>query len=53
MVVRNKELKLRLIDPNVLEQDNQALRFLNAGLPVALILVFGLIKFYWRKKKYT
>lgn len=53
MVVRNKELKLRLIDPNILEQDNQGLRFLNAGLPVALILFFGLIKFYWRKKKYT
>jgi ABC-2 type transport system permease protein len=53
MQVRNKVFKLRLIDPNVLEKDNQVLKVVNAGAPVLLIVVFGLIKTYNRKRKYN
>ena len=53
MQVRNKVFKLRLIDPNVMEKENQPLRIINAGLPVFLIVIFGLIKMYNRKRKFN
>jgi len=53
MQVRNKVFKLRLIDPNVMEKDNQVLKILNAGVPVLLIVFFGVVKTYNRRKKYN
>lgn len=53
MQVRNKVFKLRLIDPNVMEKDNQVLKILNAGVPVLLIVFFGTVKTYNRRKKYN
>ncbi len=53
MQVRNKVFKLRLIDPNVMEKDNQVLKILNAGVPVLLIVFFGVVKTYTRRKKYN
>jgi ABC-2 type transport system permease protein len=53
MQVRNKVFKLRLIDPNVMEKDNQVLKIFNAGLPVLMIVFFGVVKTYTRRKKYN
>jgi hypothetical protein len=53
MQVRNKVFKLRLIDPNVMEKDNQVLKVINAGAPVLLIILFGMVKTYRRRKKYN
>jgi hypothetical protein len=53
MQVRNKVFKLRLIDPNVLEKDNQVMKVVNAGAPVLLIVLFGIVKTYNRKRKYN
>ena len=53
MQVRNKVFKLRLIDPNVIEKDNQFLKVVNAGAPVLLIILFGVVKTYNRKRKYN
>lgn len=53
MSIRNKEYRLRLIDPAVLEQDLRPLKFLNIGMPLLLIVIFGIIKFYLRKRRYA
>jgi ABC-2 type transport system permease protein len=53
MQVRNKVFKLRLIDPNVMEKDNQVLKIFNAGVPVLMIVFFGVVKTYTRRKKYN
>ncbi len=53
MQVRNKVFKLRLIDPNVMEKDNQVLKMINVGVPVLLIVFFGVVKTYTRRKKYN
>jgi ABC-2 type transport system permease protein len=52
MSVRNKVIKLRLIDPNILEKDNQLMKVTNAGLPVLLVVIFGLVKSFMRRRKY-
>jgi ABC-2 type transport system permease protein len=52
MSVRNKVIKLRLIDPNVLEKDNQLMKVTNAALPVLLVVIFGLVKSFMRRRKY-
>jgi ABC-2 type transport system permease protein len=53
MAVRNKEYRLRMIDPAVLDDKSSPIKLLNTIVPVALILLFGLIKFYIRRKKYA
>jgi gliding-associated putative ABC transporter substrate-binding component GldG len=53
MSIRNKEYRLRVIDPVILEQDLSPLKFLNIGLPLLLIIIFGIVKFYIRKRSYA
>ncbi|MBP6513309.1 MAG: gliding motility-associated ABC transporter substrate-binding protein GldG [Bacteroidia bacterium] len=53
MSVRSKEFRLRMIDPAVLEADTTVLKWFNVTLPIILLLVFGLIKFYLRLRRYT
>ncbi|MEP7265510.1 MAG: gliding motility-associated ABC transporter substrate-binding protein GldG [Bacteroidota bacterium] len=53
MSVRNKEFKLRLLDPQVLESNGQSIRIFNCIFPPFLVLLFALAKFYIRRKKYS
>lgn len=53
MVIRNKEFRLRQIDPAIAESDNQPLRVLNVTLPLMTIIVFGIIKSYIRRRRYA
>jgi ABC-2 type transport system permease protein len=53
MSVRNKEFKIRLLDPQELEKNGQMLRILNCALPPLLVLLFAIAKFYTRRKKYS
>ncbi len=53
MSVRSKEFRLRMIDPAVLEADTTVLKWFNVTLPIILLIVFGLIKFYLRLRRYT
>lgn len=50
--LRSKELRLRLLDPAKIEQP-QFLEWLNVILPSLLIIIFGLIFTFIRKRKYT
>jgi ABC-2 type transport system permease protein len=53
MEIRTKEFRLRQIDPAVTESDTQPLRVLNVSLPILIILLFGLIKSYARRRRYA
>jgi len=53
MALRNKDFRLRLIDPTVLESDAGPLRLINVSLPLAVIVLTGVVRFYGRKRKYS
>ena len=53
MSVRSKEFRLRMIDPAVLEADTSVLKWFNVTLPIIILIVFGLIKFYLRLRRYA
>jgi gliding-associated putative ABC transporter substrate-binding component GldG len=50
--VRAKEITLRPLDKVKVKDDKLMWQIINLVLPVLLILLFGIIRFYIRKKKY-
>ena len=50
---RNKEITLRLLDANQVKEEKTKWQFVNIGLPVLLIVLFGWLWQLWRKKKYA
>lgn len=53
METRSRQFTLRLLDPKKLEAEKTAWQWFNIGLPLALLLVAGLVFFWRRKKKYS
>jgi len=51
--LRSREIKLRLLDKKKIALQTTKWKVINVGLPLGLILLFGLIQFYIRKKKYS
>ena len=51
--VRSKEIKLRLLDRVEVAENRSFWQILNMGLPILLILIFGVINSFIRKKKYA
>jgi ABC-2 type transport system permease protein len=51
--VRSKEIKLRLLDKGKVKKDSNFWIAINLGLPILLIIIFGLVNQYIRKRKYT
>jgi gliding-associated putative ABC transporter substrate-binding component GldG len=50
---KSKDYKLRLLDPKKTEEQRTFWEILNLVLPVLLVIIFGLIYQWWRKRKYT
>lgn len=50
---RSKEIKLRLLDTVRTKQEKSWWQFINVGLPVLLLALFGLVYQYFRRKKYA
>jgi ABC-2 type transport system permease protein len=53
MMVKNKEVIIRPLDKVKVENDGAFYRWLNLILPVVLVLVFGMVKYYVRKKTFA
>lgn len=53
ITIRSRELKLRLLDKNKVNEERSFWQILNTLLPVLVLIVFGLIRSYLRKKKYS
>lgn len=50
---RSKELKLRMIDPAALENDLTLIKGVSLMLPIILVIVFGVIKYFVRKARFA
>lgn len=53
IALRSKEVKLRLLDKTLVTENETFIKIINIGLPLLMIIVFGLIKLYIRKRKYA
>ncbi|MGY0426143.1 MAG: gliding motility-associated ABC transporter substrate-binding protein GldG [Polaribacter sp.] len=53
MKLRNKSLKIRIIDKQKAFKERTFWQFLNVGLPIILLLLFGVVFNYLRKRKYS
>ncbi len=51
--LRSREVKLRLLDKKKIATQVSKWKLTNVGLPLLLIICFGIIQFYIRKKKYS
>lgn len=52
LTARTKEFKFRMLDKVKAEKDKLYWQSINIVLPIILIVLFGAINFYWRKKKF-
>jgi ABC-2 type transport system permease protein len=53
IMVRAKEIKIRPLDKVKVKEEKVKWQVINVGLPVLLILLMGLTKYYFRKRKFT
>jgi ABC-2 type transport system permease protein len=51
--IRSKKIPIRLLDKNKVKEEKAFWQWLNMGLPVLLILLFGLINVWIRRRKYS
>ena len=51
--VRTKEVELRLLDKAKVKEERLTWQLLNMALPISLILVFGFVNAWWRRRKYA
>jgi ABC-2 type transport system permease protein len=51
--LRAREVKLRLLDRKKIANHETKWKMINIALPLGLLIVFGLIQFYFRKRKYS
>lgn len=51
--LRNKEIKLRLLDRAKIRQEKTFWQLINIGLPTILLIVCGIFQHYYRIRKYT
>lgn len=53
LTVRSKELKIRLLDKEKIRDERTKWQIINVAIPILLILLFALLQYYWRKKRYA
>lgn len=52
ILCRTKEITMRLLDKNKVEENRVSIQFANTAIPVALVILFGFIQYFLRKRKY-
>jgi gliding-associated putative ABC transporter substrate-binding component GldG len=52
IVTRNKEIALRPLDELRIKEEKLTWQIINILLPIFAIISFGIIRYYWRKRKY-
>jgi gliding-associated putative ABC transporter substrate-binding component GldG len=50
---RSKDITLRLLDPKKVDEEKSRWQIINIGIPIVLILLFGFIYGYLRKRKFA
>ncbi len=51
--IRSRSLEIRLLDRKKAEAERTKWQFINVGIPILLVLLFGFINAYLRKKRYA
>ena len=52
ILCRTKEITMRLLDKKKVEEDRITIQIINVAGPVAIIIIFGFVQFFLRKRKY-
>ena len=50
---RNKEIKVRPLDKEKIRSERSFWQVINLVLPMVALVIFGIVRAYWRKVKYT
>lgn len=50
---RSKDYTLRLLDPKKIESQKATWQIIDLAIPVSLLILFGVIYQWWRRRKYT
>jgi len=50
---RNKDIVLRLLDKLKVEEERTTWQVINIAFPILIIVIFGLIYQFWRRRKYS
>jgi ABC-2 type transport system permease protein len=53
IALRNKDIKVRLLDKTRVRSEKLTWQIMNALLPIGLLVLFGIFQHYYRKYKYT
>lgn len=53
MEARAREIRLRALDRSLVNRNRLTIQVLNVGLPVLLVIVFGSLRFFLRKRKFN
>jgi ABC-2 type transport system permease protein len=51
--VRAREVKLRLLDKKKIKNERLKWQVINTGIPILLVIIYGMIQFFIRKRKYA
>ena len=51
--IRARELKMRLLDTNLIKKSKTKWQLINTVLPLILVIAFGFLQVYFRKRKYS
>lgn len=51
--LRSREVKLRLLDKKKISVQKHKWQFINVALPLLLVLLFGLLQYYLRRRRFT
>lgn len=51
--IRSRALEIRLLDRKKAEAEKTKWQFINVGIPIILIILFGLLNAYLRKRRYA
>jgi gliding-associated putative ABC transporter substrate-binding component GldG len=53
IVSRNKEITLRPLDKFRIKQEKSYWQFINLVVPILVVVLFGVIRYYWRRYKFA
>jgi ABC-2 type transport system permease protein len=53
IAARSREVRLRLLDRTQMQRDRSMVQIANVALPLVLIILMGLSRMVWRRKKYA